>query len=218
LQFSNVSLEIAQSPSRWFNHPMRRTVLSTFLFVTILGPGCMGVTVPSQAEELKHPIELGKECKVLFQEYYDRSRSDTDQAGNLDADVIPEPINFNFYNAFAYAYGATGKYACGYDVSPRPALERCNFMSSDRDGGEASLPPGATGNDLGGCKVYAKFPVNGKLAIVWKGKVLRGAVPAKAEKNDNDSFSLEELENKCTELGFIKSTEKHGDCVMKLYK
>ena len=136
LELSNVSLEIAQSPSRWFNHPMRRTVLSTFLFTAILGLGCVGVAVPGQAEELKHPIELGKECKVLFQEYYDRSRSD-------DGPVVGEDSssNFHFYNAFAYAYGATGKYACGYDVSPRPALERCNSMSSHSPGGEASFPP-----------------------------------------------------------------------------
>jgi hypothetical protein len=142
---------------------MRRTVLRTFLFTAILGLGCMGVTVTGQAEELKHPIELGKECKVLFQEYYDRIRSDDGPDDGSDG-----PRNFHFYNAFAYAYGATGKYACGYDVSPRPALERCNFMSSHSPGGEASFPPGTTGKELGGCKVYAKSPVNGKLAIVWK--------------------------------------------------
>ena len=143
---------------------MRRAVLSTFLFVAILGLGCMGVTVPGQAEELKHPIELGKHCKVLFQEYYDRSRSDDALVSALSQD----PIKLLIYNAFAYAYGATGKYACGYDLSPRPALERCNFMSSHSPGGEASFPPGTTGKELGGCKIYAKSPVNGKLAIVWK--------------------------------------------------
>jgi hypothetical protein len=146
---------------------MRRTILSTFLFVAILGLGCMGVAVPGKADELEHPIELGKECKALCEEYYDRSRSDTDQPGDV-LRTNTGSINFNFYNAFAYAYGATGKYACGYDVTPRPALERCNFMVSDRVGGQASSPPGTIGNDLGGCKVYAKSPVNGKLAIVWK--------------------------------------------------
>ena len=30
--------------------------------------------------------------------------------------------------------------------------------------------------------------------------------------------TLEKIENKCTKLGFTKGTEKHGDCVMKLYK
>ena len=34
---------------------MRRAVLSTFLFTTILGLGCMGVAVPGKADELKHP-------------------------------------------------------------------------------------------------------------------------------------------------------------------
>ena len=32
------------------------------------------------------------------------------------------------------------------------------------------------------------------------------------------SSDLETIEKKCTELGFTKGTEKHGDCVMKLYK
>ncbi len=36
------------------------------------------------------------------------------------------------------------------------------------DTGQASYPRGTRGNDLGGCKVYAKSPVDGKLAIVWK--------------------------------------------------
>ena len=31
-------------------------------------------------------------------------------------------------------------------------------------------------------------------------------------------LTLEATERKCTELGFTKGTEKHGDCVMKLYK
>ena len=59
LQFPNTSLEIAQNPSRCFNHPMRRAVLSTFLFVAILGLGCMGVAVSGKADGLKHPIKLG---------------------------------------------------------------------------------------------------------------------------------------------------------------
>ena len=38
-------------------------------------------------------------------------------------------------------------------------------------------------------------------------------------KDKKSNFlSLEAIENKCTELGFTKGTEKHGDCVMKLYK
>ena len=37
--------------------------------------------------------------------------------------------------------------------------------------------------------------------------------PLKSSNNE-----LENYERKCTELGFTKSTEKYGDCVMKLYK
>ena len=48
----NTTLEIAQPPSRCFNHPMRRTVLGTFLFVAILGLGCIGVAVPGIREVL----------------------------------------------------------------------------------------------------------------------------------------------------------------------
>ena len=36
--------------------------------------------------------------------------------------------------------------------------------------------------------------------------------------SSNDASPLEMIEKKCTELGFTKGTEKHGDCVMKLYK
>ena len=36
--------------------------------------------------------------------------------------------------------------------------------------------------------------------------------------SDKKSSDLETIEKKCTELGFTKGTEKHGDCVMKLYK
>ena len=160
---SNVSLEIAQSPSRCFNHPMKHTVLSTFLIVAILGLGCMGVTVPSKADELKHPIELGKKCKVLFEEYL----------GKVTGGVGHMQHSF-YYNAFAYAYGPSGSYACGYSESPRSAVENCNTMSTYtlerifRRNGSESFPSGKTGNDLGGCKTYAKSPVNGKLAIVWK--------------------------------------------------
>ena len=33
---------------------------------------------------------------------------------------------------------------------------------------------------------------------------------------NKENPSLEAIENKCTELGFAKGTEKHGDCVMKI--
>ena len=39
-----------------------------------------------------------------------------------------------------------------------------------------------------------------------------------ASSSDKETSSLEKLINICTELGFAKGTEKHGDCVMKLYK
>ena len=123
----------------------------------------MGVTVPGKADELKHPIELGKECKVLFKEYLGKA----------------ETSSSFFYDAFAYAYGPSGSYACGYSASPRSAVEYCNTISNEggreedetdppSHSGSESSPSGTTGKDLGGCKVYAKSPVNGKLAIVWK--------------------------------------------------
>jgi len=132
---------------------MRRTALSTFLIVAILGLGCMGVSAPGKADELKHPIELGKECKVLFEEYL------------WAAESLPW---IHYYNAFAYAYGASGSYACSFEQSPRSAVERCNKLSSGGRGDHTSFPPGTRGDDLGGCKVYAKSPVDGKLAIVWE--------------------------------------------------
>ena len=132
---------------------MRHTILSTFLFAVILGLGCMGVAVPGKADELKHPIELGKECRILFDKYLWATEN---------------RASFNYYNAFAYAYDTSGRYACGYAQSPRSAVERCNEMASGERGGQKSSPPGTRGDDLGGCQVYAKSPVDGKLAIVWK--------------------------------------------------
>jgi hypothetical protein len=145
---------------------MRRTALNTFLIVAILGLGCMGVAAPGKADEPKHPIELGKECKALFERYLYRKF------------IVP---SFDYYNAFSYTYGTSGSYACGYALSPRSAVDRCNEMSSEGgfDSDQTSFPPGTTGNDLGGCKVYAKSPVNGKLAIVWKEEPKQ---VAKAEK------------------------------------
>ena len=45
-----------------------------------------------------------------------------------------------------------------------------------------------------------------------------GKLKKQTKDKKGDFLSLEELKNKCTELGFTKGTEKHGDCVMKLYK
>ena len=44
---------------------MRCAVLRTFLFVAILGLGGMGMVVSGKADELKHPIKLGANCKTL---------------------------------------------------------------------------------------------------------------------------------------------------------
>ena len=41
---------------------------------------------------------------------------------------------------------------------------------------------------------------------------------ATTSNSTTQTSPLEKIENKCTELGFTKGTEKHGDCVMKLYK
>ena len=60
---------------------------------------------------------------------------------------------------------------------------------------------------------YAKAQKN--LGILEK-EIAKLKIQTKDKKSI--SLSLEELENKCTELGFTKGTEKHGDCVMKLYK
>ena len=45
---------------------MRR--LRAIFFLTFAF-GCMRVVVPGKADELKHPIELGKECKDFFEVY-----------------------------------------------------------------------------------------------------------------------------------------------------
>ena len=63
---------------------------------------------------------------------------------------------------------------------------------------------------------------NGKLVRSTKKDEIEE--PKSATKSTTTSNSatraslLEKIENKCTELGFTKGTEKHGDCVMKLYK
>ena len=43
---------------------MRRTVLSTFLFVAILSLGCIGVAVPSKSDELKQKHWAGYKTKI----------------------------------------------------------------------------------------------------------------------------------------------------------
>jgi hypothetical protein len=107
---------------------MRHTVLSTFLFVAILGLGCMGVTVPGQADDLKHPIGLKPKCKTHFEKFLDWG---------------------HYYKTFAYASGSLG-YGCSYREGTEEALAACNS------------------HKRGECQVYAKSPVDGKVAIVWK--------------------------------------------------
>jgi len=43
---------------------MRHAVLSTFLFVAILGLGCLGVAVPGKADELKQKPWAGYKTKI----------------------------------------------------------------------------------------------------------------------------------------------------------
>jgi len=82
------------------NLSMRRTDLSTFLIVAILA--CMGVAAPGKAEELKHPIELGKECKASFGHF----------------------LNWRtHYKSFADAYDAKGSYVCSKAVGGQTARQ-----------------------------------------------------------------------------------------------
>ena len=103
------SLEIAQSPSRCFNHPMRRNVLSTFLFVATLGLGCMGVAVPGRTDELKHPIELGAKYKA-----------------KIEYSLSSFRWKNQYYKAFAYAYDAKGRYTCALNKDEGRTIKSCN--------------------------------------------------------------------------------------------
>ena len=107
LEFPNTSLEIAETPSWWFNHPMRRAVLSTFLFVAILGLGCMGVAVPGKADELKHPIVLQPKCQEYFDKYLDK---------------VQQHADF-YYSSFAYVSGSLG-YSCAWGGDDERAIEK----------------------------------------------------------------------------------------------
>ena len=48
--------------------------------------------------------------------------------------------------------------------------------------------------------------------------LVRRDVPTEKPGVTEGADPLEKIENKCAALGFTKGTEKHGDCVMKLYK
>jgi hypothetical protein len=56
-----------------------------------------------------------------------------------------------YYKAFAYTKGPKG-YACATDIGTDAAIEKCDDFNR------------------GQCKIYAKSPVDGKVAIVWKGQ------------------------------------------------
>lgn len=94
-----------------YNRPMRRIVLSTFLFVAILGLGCMGVAVPGKAEELKHPIVLQGKCKRSFDAWLDLARYNSTY----------------YFSSFAYVQPNTnGVVACAWGYNDKRAIERCN--------------------------------------------------------------------------------------------
>ena len=78
---------------------MRRAVLSTFLFVAILGLGCMGAVAPGKADEhcedTSHPQYDAAECEQigyqnLNQKLLRKLRSESDHVVCLDA-ITPRP-------------------------------------------------------------------------------------------------------------------------------
>ena len=150
----------------------------------------MGVAVPGKADDLKHPIVLRGKCSEHFETYLTRAQ---------------ESSSNWYYSSWAYVSGSRG-YACAWGADDAQAVERCNSYKK------------------GTCKVYAKSPVNGKIGIVWKEDENRHTSPkitakkTHASSSDKETSSLEKIKDKCTELGFTKGTEKHGDCVMKLFK
>ena len=48
--------------------------------------------------------------------------------------------------------------------------------------------------------------------------LVRRAAVKKEQSAPETADPLEALEKKCSALGFTKGTEKHGDCVMKLFR
>jgi len=131
---------------------MRRTALSTFLIVAILGLGCMGVSVPGRAThtcetgglyemtgencyidyQLKHSIKLGAKCWDFFKH---------------SSELPKTPIRRGGWrtSTLAYVVGTSSKYACGLARSASEAIRRCNTRDTTGAGlaGEAeSFPPG----------------------------------------------------------------------------
>jgi peptidoglycan hydrolase-like protein with peptidoglycan-binding domain len=108
---------------------MKRWTSKYFYVAVILAFGGSQFSSPGNADELRHPIQLGEKCKASFEKFVDWQQ---------------------YYKAFAYTTGPKG-YACATDVGTDAAVEKCDDFNRGR------------------CRVYAKSPVNGKVAIVWEG-------------------------------------------------
>ena len=111
------------------------------------------------------------------------------------ADGLKHPINLGMqcaeyfeefldwdsrYKVFAYVIGLRG-YACSYKESTREALAECNLYRK------------------GECKVYAKSPVNGKVAIVWQEHKKTARLLAAKKAEEAEKKRLEELARKKAE-------------------
>jgi len=104
----------------------------------------------------KHPIKLGIKCLDIFQTFLGAAQNSSLEGGWRTS-------------AFAYAVGTSGEYACGLARSTSEAIRRCNTGDTTGAGVEgetANSPSGTTGEELGGCRIYAT-PVDGKVTIVW---------------------------------------------------
>jgi len=156
------------------------------------------------AVALQQPIELGAKCKADFDNF-------------LDWDP--------HYKVFAYAYDAYGLYACGMSTGAEEALKNCNNgtggdwspdsgsgsgQGTAKWSGSSAFPPGTTGDVLGGCKIYAESPIDGKLAIVWKEDENRYTSPTVTAEETPDTSSIAEL---CQQYGrrFIWCGNRYGD-------
>ena len=119
----------------------------------------------------------------------------------------------------------------------------CQFMTHSREAGTEQMTARATKHEFRPmimvmtCNAENKFveskiridDANRKIVISYPGKEQQTIIPTRTIKKSTtepsttsnsvtETSPLEEIERKCTQLGFTKGTEKHGDCVMKLYK
>ena len=131
---------------------MRRTALSTFLIVAILGLGCMGVSVPGRAT---HTCETGGLYEMTGENcYIDYQLKHSIKLGAKCWDFLNIPRSFPKLRSggggwrtstLAYVFGTSSKYACGLARSASEAIRRCNTRDTTGAGlaGEAeSFPPG----------------------------------------------------------------------------